>query len=147
MRRLAVAAALLVATGCASVRPMPGDSTPPPPMPLAQWLQAHPLPPDQNFLIVELDRTKTSSMHIVQIRDREVLHLHARHDVMAMLQEGRGVLTLGEDTRRLGPGSVVKIPRGMPHAFVNESSSPAVVFAVFTPPLDQPDSVPVTSSP
>ena len=136
---------LLLAAGCAYLPAAPIIRAPAP-LPLAQWLKAHPLPPDQNVLAVELDRTTTSSMHLVQLRQSESLHLHAHHDLMVMVQEGRGVLTLGDQRRDMTPGSVVNIPRGTPHAFRNDAPNPAVLFVVVTPPLEEPDSVPVNES-
>jgi mannose-6-phosphate isomerase-like protein (cupin superfamily) len=80
-------------------------------------------------------------MHVVQIRDRELLHVHERHDVIALLLRGRGTLRVGSETVRMKPGSVVAIQRAVPHAFVNESRQPAAAFVVFTPPFDGKDTV------
>ena len=108
---------------------------------LWHWLDEHPLPPDRTQEIVELYRTGRSSLHIVQIRYLEQPHLHELHDVMVLLKQGRGTLHVGPQLRPLRSGSVTKVLRGVPHAFVNESVEPAVVFVAFTPPYDGHDIV------
>lgn len=114
---------------------------------ISQWLARHPLALEHELAIAELGRTEGSSLHVVQIRDREALHVHERHDLVAFLHRGHGTLQLGSETLAIREGSVVAIPRGVPHAFVNESRKPAAALAVFSPPFDGTDSVPVNSSP
>lgn len=114
---------------------------------LADWLTEHPLAPDQEITISELGRTDRLSLHLVQIRHREGLHVHERHDLVALLSRGHGTLQRGAETLMLESGSVVVIRRGTPHAFVNRSSRPAVALVVFSPPFDGTDTVPVTEAP
>lgn len=108
---------------------------------LAWWLAEHPLADDQNIRIDELDRTPWSSLHVVQIRGSEPLHMHHEHDLEIMLERGRGTLQLGAQRLSLQPGRWVRIPRGTPHAFANESPQPAIGVAVFRPPYDGFDSI------
>ena len=63
-------------------------------------------------------------------------------DMTVVVVRGEGTLTLGSDRIALAAGDVVVIPRDVPHWFANGSRTPAVSFAVYTPPLDAPDSVP-----
>lgn len=114
---------------------------------LSRWPDRYPLAAEQELGIVEVSRTSTSSLHLVQIRHRESLHTHREHDLVAVLLKGRGTLRLGSQTVAMQKGSVIAIPRGVPHAFVNESREPAAVFAVFSPPLDGPDTVAVLEEP
>jgi len=111
---------------------------------LAAWLASHPLPPEQAIGIAELGRTDSFSTHIVQIRDQEPLHVHAHHDLLAILKRGRGSLRLGPETLVMKTGSIIQIPRGTPHAFRNEARQSAVALVVFSPPFDGQDTVPVS---
>ena len=110
---------------------------------LTWWLSEHPLASDENIRVDELERDDTSSSHLVQIRDREPLHLHQQHDLEVMVRRGRGTLQLGSELVELKPGGLIGIPRGTPHAFINHSSQPAVAFAVFSPPFDGKDTIEV----
>ena len=110
---------------------------------VSTWPDDYPLRPDQDYGVAELGRTESSSVHVVQIRHREVLHTHQTHDLIAVVLRGHGTLRLGSRMFAMKEGSVVSIPRGTPHAFVNESDRPAAVFVVFTPPFDGKDTVPV----
>ena len=114
---------------------------------ISSWPEKYPLAPQQEFGIVELSRTEHSSVHLIQIRHREPLHVHEQHDLIAILLKGHGTLRLGSQTFSVQKGSVVAIPHGVPHAFVNESLEPAAAFAVSSPPLDGPDTVLVQENP
>lgn len=113
---------------------------------LDAWLSAHPLAADQEIRIDELGRSASASYHLVQIRAKEPPHVHRTHDALARLERGRGTFVLGSHRLALLPGSVVNIPRNVPHQFVNESVQPAVAFVVFSPPLDSADYVPVSET-
>ncbi len=110
---------------------------------LEAWLQQHPLKPDEEVGLVELSRGETASSHLVQIRKREGLHTHDKHDAIAILLKGQGILAIGEQRLELKPGSIVTVPRGVPHSFVNKAQEPAVAYVLFTPAFDGKDRVPV----
>ena len=110
---------------------------------LDAWLKWHPLPPGQEMAVQELSHGESASSHIVQIRRFEPMHIHKDHDLMAIVLKGKGILTLDGRRLEVSPGSVVSIPRGIPHSFVNRSTEPAVAYAMFTPAFDGKDTVPV----
>ncbi len=114
---------------------------------LARWLDAHPLPLDETFSIVELGKTDSSSMHLVQLRHQEVLHVHRSHDLVLVLERGYGTLQLGAQTLTMKPGDVVAIPRNAPHAFTNLSHQPAAELVVYSPPYDETDTISVHTKP
>lgn len=114
---------------------------------LQPWLREHPLNADQTIRVDELGRSDAASFHIVQVRTKEPPHVHRTHDLVAVVKQGHGTLFLGSQQLHLEPGSLVNIPHGVVHAFINESPHPAVAFVVFSPPFDGTDTVPVTSGP
>lgn len=153
MRAFILSLGLALACGCASA-PAPLIQEPVPAgqviylangqeVRMEEWLRDHPLDPGQEVALYDLSRSESSSTHIVQIRQAEALHTHERHDLVAVLQKGRGVLRMGSRELRLSPGSVAVIPRGTPHSFVNETPEPAAAFVVFSPPFDGEDTVPI----
>jgi mannose-6-phosphate isomerase-like protein (cupin superfamily) len=65
-------------------------------------------------------------------------HLHRRHDETVTILSGRGRLRLGDETRDVGPGTVVLIPRGTPHS-VEVTEGPMEAISVFSPAFDGKD--------
>ncbi|HMI89834.1 MAG TPA: cupin domain-containing protein [Polyangiales bacterium] len=103
-----------------------------------------PLAAGESFKIAEIGRDANSSHHIVALRGREPLHRHDRHDLLVVTLEGHGSMLIGSEERAVGPRSIVYVPRGAVHAMRNLSDSVLYGYAVFTPPFDGKDRVPVT---
>ena len=147
--RGAMCAALLALHGTTPVPPPPpatldalfptGRMT----LPLDELAKRYPPPADKDFAVTEIARDASSSHHAVWIRDREQPHRHDRHDLFVVIVRGFGTMRLGADTRPVGAGSVLYVPRGTPHAFTNESGAFALAYAVYVPPFDGQDRVPV----
>jgi mannose-6-phosphate isomerase-like protein (cupin superfamily) len=105
-------------------------------------LAEHPLPAGQNILSVQLWRTEALSCHFVQIRDREVPHVHADHELVVTLVRGAGELRVRDAPYRMAEGDGATIPRGTPHHFVNTGSTPAAAIVTFAPAFDGRDNIP-----
>lgn len=136
-------AASLLGLGCAAHAPafiVPGDAGGDV---VASALAAAPLPADQNLLARPILEGREASVSVVQIRDREQPHVHARYDLTVLLARGRGTLWLAGIGRPMRPGDATFIPRGTPHFFVNEGDEPAVSVVVYAPPFSGPDLAPV----
>jgi len=110
---------------------------------LESLLAAHPLEAGKTFQVIEIGRDATSSHHLVWIVDREQPHRHDTHDLFVVMLRGHGTMRIGSETRPLGEGSIVYVPRATPHAFANESGAPAAAYAIYFPPFDGKDRVPV----
>jgi quercetin dioxygenase-like cupin family protein len=61
-------------------------------------------------------------------------HIHHREDESFFVLEGEITFTLGDQKVFAGAGSFIQGPRGIPHAFKNESSAPARMLIHVTPP-------------
>jgi len=61
-------------------------------------------------------------------------HIHHREDESFYVLEGEIAFTLGDRQVVATPGSFVQGPRGIPHAFKNQSGSPARMLILVTPP-------------
>ena len=59
---------------------------------LEKILADNPLVPGENIKVANLGRSASASQHIVQIRDREILHVHKLHDGTVILLRGQGYL-------------------------------------------------------
>ena len=62
--------------------------------------------------------------------DRIPLHTHPLHEVL-IVDDGVPEITLGDEIRTIGPGTVVFIPAGTPHRTRNASDQPVRVHAMF----------------
>lgn len=113
-------------------------------IPFSELEARAPLANGENFKVVEIGRDATSSHHIVALRDREPVHRHDTHDLLVVTLEGYGSMLIGSEERSIGPRSIVYIPRGTVHAMRNTSGKVLYGYAVFTPPFDGKDRVPVT---
>jgi quercetin dioxygenase-like cupin family protein len=109
---------------------------------LDKILADNPLPPGENIKVANLGRSQSASQHVVQIRDREVPHVHKLHDATVTMLRGEGYLILGKKRINLKAGDIVHIPRGVPHYFVNTASQPTVALAVYSPAFDGKDTHP-----
>ena len=110
---------------------------------LAALLAEHPLEKGKTFQVLEIGRDANSSQHLAWIVDAEQPHRHDTHDLFVVMLRGHGTMRIGAETRPLGEGSIVYVPRGTPHAFANLSGAPAAAYAIYFPPFDGVDRVPV----
>ncbi|HEY7401691.1 MAG TPA: cupin domain-containing protein [Actinomycetota bacterium] len=62
--------------------------------------------------------------------DRIPLHSHTTSEAV-FVDRGEGLYTLGEETRAVGPGSVVFIPAGTPHGTLNSGRDAMHIRAVY----------------
>jgi mannose-6-phosphate isomerase-like protein (cupin superfamily) len=110
---------------------------------LKKVLAENPLPADQNIKVTTLGQGRGVSHHVVQIRDREVPHIHKEHDLTVVVLQGEGHLMLETKRVELARGDVLFVPRGTSHYFVNTFYQPSVALAAFSPPFDGKDTIPV----
>jgi quercetin dioxygenase-like cupin family protein len=106
---------------------------------LDKILADNPLAPGDNIKAANLGRSASASQHVVQIRDREVLHVHKIHDVTVTMMRGQGYLVMDRKRIHLKAGDIIHIPRAVAHQYVNTSSAPTVVMAVYSPAFDGKD--------
>jgi len=60
-------------------------------------------------------------------------HIQHKEDEAFIVLEGTYAFQLGDQTLHCGPGEVVFVPRGVPHAFENISPEPARMLILQTP--------------
>lgn len=135
---LVLAAAL--APGCAAVPPVQAPTAV---GGIDRILAANPMPEEVNIHPVLVSRSTAMSRHLIQIRDREQPHVHAKHDLVVFIVRGDGILHVDGASQRVSAGSIAVIDRGIAHWFENTGPEPAAAFVVFSPPYDGSDNVPV----
>lgn len=140
-RLLLLALAALASAGCA--RQGPSLLAADPPSTTRLLAHAPPLPADANIQPTELRRGESSSLSLVQVRNREQPHVHTRYDLTVTLVQGSGTLWLNGAALPMRTGDVAFIPKGTPHYFVNQGGAPAIAAVVFAPAFTGPDQQPV----
>jgi quercetin dioxygenase-like cupin family protein len=61
------------------------------------------------------------------------LHVHPKQDEFIYMLEGTFDLQLGGDQLQAGPGDLVRMPMGIPHAYYNNAAAPARALFWVTP--------------
>ena len=61
------------------------------------------------------------------------IHVHADSDKFYVVLSGKARMTVGEDTREVGEGSVVWAPAEIPHG-VEEALEPTIMLVAMAPP-------------
>jgi mannose-6-phosphate isomerase-like protein (cupin superfamily) len=64
------------------------------------------------------------------------LHTHEMEDHVVYVVRGRAAARLGDETRDVGPGDVITIPKRVPHSFEQKGYEPFVVLVNATPGWD-----------
>src|SRR5437773_2272394 len=62
------------------------------------------------------------------------VHSHAGSDKVYLVLDGRAQVTVGDETRELGPEEAVLAAAGMPHGVRNDTAARATLLVVTTPP-------------
>jgi mannose-6-phosphate isomerase-like protein (cupin superfamily) len=65
------------------------------------------------------------------------------HDVDQVLVfvEGEGQSVLDGKKAKVGPGSMVQVPAGTKHNFINNGDAPLKLYTIYAPPEEEPDTV------
>jgi quercetin dioxygenase-like cupin family protein len=75
----------------------------------------------------------TALENLIAPGDGPPLHTHAHEDEAWYVIAGALRFKLGDDVATAPAGSFVFVPRGVPHAFVNDGDEPARILVMFTP--------------
>lgn len=100
--------------------------------------------PDQpfdNILVKPLQHDSLSSQFIIWIRKEVKLHRHDHHTESVYVLEGEGLMRLGEKNIYVQPGTLVLIPKGVPHSVMVVSFQPMKVISIQSPYFDGKDRI------
>lgn len=104
-------------------------------------LQQQPLPYDQDLSNLPLYIGQTSSASLIQVRHSVQSHYHAYHDEIVYVLQGKGVMTVGTETRAIQAGDLIVMERGKVHKVINKSAEPLVALSIMSPPFDGEDRI------
>jgi mannose-6-phosphate isomerase-like protein (cupin superfamily) len=84
-------------------------------------------------VLQQTKRSQTAVMTVAAGQDAGPAEVHDG-DQIVYIVEGEAVVTVGEDERRTGPGSLVMIPAGARHHVRNPGRRPLFFLTVYAPP-------------
>lgn len=108
------------------------------PFPLVQ------VPEGKNLTVFNILNFQNCSFHRIVLKTEETPHIHEKHDLAVYVLSGSSWIYLNDKKIELYPGDFIVIPKGVKHYAVNTGKAPAEVLAVFSPPFDGKDVVPVS---
>ncbi|MDO8596053.1 MAG: cupin domain-containing protein [Sulfuricaulis sp.] len=114
---------------------------------LDRLLEENKLAGGENIKVVTLSHSTRSAAMLVQVRDREPLHRHADSDITVFLLRGEGDMRIGKEALPVKAGSVIHIPRGTVHAYINRGPEPAAALVVYSPAPGPKDRILVKDKP
>src|SRR5262245_19959470 len=74
----------------------------------------------------------TTTLAVIQPGGEQRLHSH-RPELVYFILEGRGLMTVGSETQRVGPGDCIFIPSGQPHGLKNDGTVTLWYFSAAAP--------------
>ena len=144
--RLVLILLSLAVIGCGSVpAPVRGrviTTLPDPINPL--WSPAE---QEKAIAVRRLRSTAETSVSLIRLAGAEQPHIHKDHDLVVVMLAGSARLHLGNRTVEVHPGDVMEIPRGVVHWAENIGPGASEVYAIFSPPYDGLDHLPVPPVP
>jgi mannose-6-phosphate isomerase-like protein (cupin superfamily) len=84
-------------------------------------------------VLQQTKRSQTAVMTVAPGQDAGPAETH-RADQIVYVIEGEAVITVGDDERRTGPGSLAMIPAGARHHVRNPGRTPLFFLTVYAPP-------------
>ncbi|HYL80931.1 MAG TPA: cupin domain-containing protein [Candidatus Acidoferrum sp.] len=94
-----------------------------------------------------LDRTNSTASHqslaeaTIPIGEETEEHSHPRTEEIYYVLRGRGLMTLGDERREVGPGDGILIPPGTRHKIRNIADSALVILCCCAPPYSHEDTI------
>ena len=87
----------------------------------------------------ELFRHQQASFHWVHVSELLKPHYHAKHDEVVIVVAGKGVMVIAQEEYEVGPGTLIRIPKGYVHSFRPKGLVKAL--SVISPPFDGKDRI------
>ncbi len=103
---------------------------------------------DENIMIIPVDKDKSSSIYLFQIRENAEMdsHYHKSHDVIMYINKGSGILVLEGSRHSVKEGMMVVIPRMNGHKFINTGEETSIIASIFSPPFQGNDIIELRES-
>ena len=95
----------------------------------------------ENIKVIPIHSDDRSSVFIVFVKNEVKLHKHAHHTEIVRVLEGKGKMTLGDDTFKIKKGDFFIIPKGTPHSVKTTSKKPLKALSIQAPKFEGKDRI------
>ena len=95
----------------------------------------------ENIHVKKLDDDPLTTTYLIWVKETVREHHHAEHTEVVYVFEGEGLMTLGEQEQKIGPGDYVFVPKGTLHSVQVLSEEPMKVMSIQTPQFDGSDRI------
>ncbi len=131
------AAAVLVASLLTACAPAPASFPKPLVRNVGRLGAVNPPLPGTSRRLLPLARSSTAAVFVLRLAPGTLApHRHPHADELVQVVSGHGRMQLGGETREVGPGDLVVIPRGVVHAV--EVTEDLIALRVMSPGEDPP---------
>lgn len=94
-----------------------------------------------NIHVQKLDDDPLTTTFMIWVKETVKEHYHAEHTEVVYVLEGTGLMTLGEEEKKITAGDYVFIPKGTHHSVQVIGDIPMKVMSVQTPSFDGSDRI------
>jgi len=95
----------------------------------------------ENIHVKKLDDDPLTTTYLIWVKETVREHHHSEHTEVVYVFEGEGLMTLGEQEQKIGPGDYVFVPKGTLHSVQVLSEEPMKVMSIQTPQFDGSDRI------
>ncbi len=95
----------------------------------------------ENIKVFPLHSDEQVSVFIVFAKNEVALHKHEHHTEIVKILEGKGIMTLGNETFKIKKGDFFIIPQGTPHSVQTTSKKPLKAISIQAPKFEGKDRI------
>jgi len=100
-----------------------------------------PLGPEGGAALTPVFLGTEATVNVWQLTGKLPAHYHRKREEYVLVLEGEGQVRLGKETRRLRPGDLVRVPKGMIHAVQARGGRPFRGVSFFAPAFQGRDRI------
>ena len=95
----------------------------------------------ENIKVIPLHSDEQVSVFIVFVKKEVALHKHVHHTEMVSILDGKGIMTLGDETFKIKKGDFFVIPKGIPHSVRTTGRKPLKAISTQAPKFEGKDRI------
>jgi len=102
----------------------------------AQIFHAKHIRPDMdydNVHVKKMHSDERSTTFLIWVKEKVKPHKHASHTEVIVVLKGKGLMTVGDETREIRKGDLIIIPQGTVHSVITSSRKPLKVVSIQSP--------------